>query len=144
MNRARMRTIRLRDGSLAVAYPPGANLDEIRWAMRILGAEGMALAVNDEGLRSMSFREWRVRHPSGRHDYRVHRTRTSVSCGARNDELRTGRIPNRCVFASLTKPWSIFLAHVPTGFMAGVRVSTVRPLFQMICWALNIHHLGEI
>jgi len=61
MNRAGMRIIRLPLGHLAVAYPPGANLDEIRWAMQVLRMDSMPLVINDEGLEWISPEEWRRR-----------------------------------------------------------------------------------
>lgn len=63
MNSAGMRTIRLPLGHLALAYPPGANLDEIRWAARVLRMDSMPLVINDEGLRWISYEEWRRRQP---------------------------------------------------------------------------------
>jgi len=63
MNSAGMRIIRLPRGHLALAYPPGANLDEIRWAAGVLRMESMPLVINDEGLRWMSWNEWRHRQP---------------------------------------------------------------------------------
>ena len=51
MNRPGMRCIRLPLGHLAVAYPLGADLDEIRWAMKVLRMDPMPLVINDEGLR---------------------------------------------------------------------------------------------
>jgi hypothetical protein len=44
-----------------VAYPPGANLDEIRWAMQVLRMDPMPLVINDEGLEWISPEEWRRR-----------------------------------------------------------------------------------
>jgi len=61
MNRPRMRCIRLPLGHLAVAYPPGADLEEIRWAMRVLRMDSMPLVINDEGLEWISPEEWRRR-----------------------------------------------------------------------------------
>ena len=37
MNAAGIRIIRLPLGHLALAYPLGTDLDEIRWAMKVLG-----------------------------------------------------------------------------------------------------------
>jgi hypothetical protein len=51
MNRPGMRSIRLPLGKLAVAYPLKSNIEEIRWAMRVLRMESMALVFNDEGLK---------------------------------------------------------------------------------------------
>jgi hypothetical protein len=61
MNRPGMRCIRLSLGHLAVAYPLGANLDEIRWAMKVLRMDPMPLVINDEGLRWMTWQEWKLR-----------------------------------------------------------------------------------
>jgi hypothetical protein len=61
MNSRGLRSIRLPLGHLAVAYPLGADLDEIRWAMKVLRMDSMPLVINDEGLRWMSYGEWRRR-----------------------------------------------------------------------------------
>ena len=61
MNRPRMRCIRLPLGHLAVAYPLGADLDEIRWAMKVLRMDPMPLVFNDEGLEWITPEEWRRR-----------------------------------------------------------------------------------
>lgn len=61
MNRPGMRCIRLPLGHLAVAYPLGADLDEIRWAMKVLRMDPMPLVINDEGLEWISPEEWRRR-----------------------------------------------------------------------------------
>lgn len=61
MNRPGMRCIRLPLGHLAVAYPLGAGLDEIRWAMTVLRMGPMPLVINDEGLRWMTWDEWKLR-----------------------------------------------------------------------------------
>ena len=63
MNSAGMRIIRLPLGHRALAYPPGANLDEIRWAAGVLKMESMPLVINDEGLRWISYDEWRRLQP---------------------------------------------------------------------------------
>jgi hypothetical protein len=60
MNRPGMRCIRLPLGHLAVAYPLGADLDEIRWAMKVLRMDPMPLVINDEGLRWMTWDEWKL------------------------------------------------------------------------------------
>lgn len=51
MNRPGMRLLRLPLGHLAVAYPLRADLDEIRWAMRVLRMDSLPLVINDEGLK---------------------------------------------------------------------------------------------
>jgi hypothetical protein len=61
MNRPGMRSIRLPLGHLAVAYPLGADLDEIRWAMQVLRMDPMPLVINDEGFRWMTWDEWKLR-----------------------------------------------------------------------------------
>jgi len=61
MNRPGMRCIRLPLGHLAVAYPLGADLDEIRGAMTVLRMDPMPLVINDEGLRWMTWDEWKLR-----------------------------------------------------------------------------------
>ena len=61
MNRPGMRCIRLPLGHLAVAYPLGADLHEIRWAMTVLRMDPMPLVINDEGLRWMTWDEWKLR-----------------------------------------------------------------------------------
>jgi hypothetical protein len=61
MNRPGMRSIRFALGELAVAYPPGADRDEIRWAMHVLRMDSMPLVINDEGLEWISYEEWRRR-----------------------------------------------------------------------------------
>ena len=63
MNSAGMRIIRLPLGHLALAYRPSANLDEIRWAIHVLRMDSMPLVINDEGLRWVSYDEWRRRQP---------------------------------------------------------------------------------
>jgi hypothetical protein len=61
MNAASVRVIRLPLGHLALAYRLGADLDEIRGAMKVLRKESMTLVINDEGLRSMTWAEWKLR-----------------------------------------------------------------------------------
>ena len=61
MNRPGMRCIRLPLGHLAIAYPLAADLDEIRWAMKVLRMDPMPLVINDEGLRWMTWDEWKLR-----------------------------------------------------------------------------------
>jgi len=61
MNRPGMRCIRLPLGHLAVAYPLCADLDEIRGAMTVLRMDPMPLVINDEGLRWMTWDEWKLR-----------------------------------------------------------------------------------
>ena len=61
MNARGIRIIRLPLGHHAMAYPLGTDLEEIRWAMKILGQESMPLVLNDEGLRWMTWDEWKLR-----------------------------------------------------------------------------------
>ncbi len=61
MNAAGVRIIQLPLGHLALTYQLGTDLDEIRWAMKVLRKESMPLVVNDEGLRSMTWAEWMLR-----------------------------------------------------------------------------------
>ena len=64
MNAAGVRIIRLPLGHLALAYLLGTELEQIRWAMKVLGKESMPLVINDEGLRSMTCEEWKLRQPA--------------------------------------------------------------------------------
>ena len=66
MNRPGMRSIRLPLGHLAVAYPLGADLDEIRWAMKVLRMDPMPLVINDEGLRWTTWHEPKLQQPPKR------------------------------------------------------------------------------
>jgi hypothetical protein len=61
MNLLGMRCTRLPLGHLAVAYPHGADLDQIRWAMEVLRMGPMPLVINEEGLQWISPEEWRRR-----------------------------------------------------------------------------------
>ena len=63
MNSLAMRMIRLPLSQRALAYPPGANLDEIRWAAAVLKLESLPLVINDEGARWISYDEWLRRQP---------------------------------------------------------------------------------
>ncbi len=60
---AGVRVIRLPLGELALAYPPRANLEAIRWAAGVLRLESMPLVIDDEGLGWISYDEWRRRQP---------------------------------------------------------------------------------
>ncbi len=66
MNTAGIRIIRLPLGHLALAYRLGSDLEPIRRAMKVLGKEAMPLVINDEGLRSMTWDEWKLRRPVSR------------------------------------------------------------------------------
>jgi hypothetical protein len=55
MNRPGMRCIRLPLGKLAVAYPLRANIEEVRWAMRVLRMDSMPLVINDQGLKWLPY-----------------------------------------------------------------------------------------
>lgn len=61
MNARGIRIIRLPLGRHAMAYPLGTELEEIRWAMKVLGQESMPLVLNDEGLKWMTWNEWKLR-----------------------------------------------------------------------------------
>jgi hypothetical protein len=61
MNRAGIRIIRLPLGHLALAYPPRTDMDELRWAARVLRMDSMPLVINDEGCEWISPEEWRRR-----------------------------------------------------------------------------------
>lgn len=61
MNRAGIRIIRLPLGRLALAYPLGADMGELRAAARILRMDSMPLVINYEGLEWISPEEWRRR-----------------------------------------------------------------------------------
>ncbi len=63
MNTAGIRVIRLPLGHLALAYRLGTDLEPIHRAMKVLGKEAMPLVINDEGLRSMTWDEWKLRRP---------------------------------------------------------------------------------
>ena len=67
MNAAGIRIIRLPLGHLALAYRLGTELEPIRRAMKVLGKESMPLVINDEGLRSMTWDEWKLRRPVWTH-----------------------------------------------------------------------------
>ena len=61
MNARGIRIIRLPLGHHAMAYPLGTDLEEIRWAMNVLGQDSMPLVLNDEGLKWMTWNEWKLR-----------------------------------------------------------------------------------
>jgi hypothetical protein len=63
MNAAGVRIIRLPLGHLALAYRLGTDLEPIRRAMKVLRKESMPLVIDDEGLRPMTWDEWRLRQP---------------------------------------------------------------------------------
>ena len=63
MNAAGIRIIRLPLGHLALAYPPGTDLEPIRRAMKVLRKESMPLVIDDDGLRAMTWDEWKLRRP---------------------------------------------------------------------------------
>lgn len=63
MNDRGIRIIRLPLGHHALAYRPGTDLDEIRWAMKVLRMDSMPLVINDQGLRWVSYEEWQRRQP---------------------------------------------------------------------------------
>ncbi len=63
MNAADIRIIRLPLGHYALAYPLGTDLEQIRAAMKVLRHQSMPLVIDDEGLRPMTWEEWRHRRP---------------------------------------------------------------------------------
>jgi hypothetical protein len=63
MNALGVRIIRLPLGYLALAYPPRASLDRIRWAASVLKMDSLPLVIHDEGLRWTSYEAWRHRQP---------------------------------------------------------------------------------
>jgi hypothetical protein len=72
-----VRILRLPLGEWALAYPPRANLDQIRWAAGVLRMESLPLVIDDEGLVWIPYDEWRRRQPlwtpSDREQYRRER-----------------------------------------------------------------------
>jgi len=58
---AGLRIIRLPLGGRALIHSPGADLDEIRWVMRVLRMDPMPLVINDEGPGWMTWNEWKLR-----------------------------------------------------------------------------------
>jgi hypothetical protein len=67
MNAAGIRLIRLPLGHLALAYRLGTDLEPIRQAMKVLRKESMPLVINDDGLRAMTWDEWKLRRPVWTH-----------------------------------------------------------------------------
>ncbi len=61
MHARRIRIIRLPLGEDAMAYPLGTDLEEIRWAMKVLGQESMPLVLNHEETKWMTWNEWKLR-----------------------------------------------------------------------------------
>jgi hypothetical protein len=61
LNGPGMRGIRLPLGQFAVAYPLGADIERIRWAMHMLQMDSTPLVINDEGFEWISYEEWRLR-----------------------------------------------------------------------------------
>ncbi|MCC6363067.1 MAG: hypothetical protein IT165_06050 [Bryobacterales bacterium] len=61
MNDRGIRIIRLPLGHHALAYRPGTDLAEIRWAAKVLRMDAMPLVINDEGLHWMTWDEWKLR-----------------------------------------------------------------------------------
>jgi len=57
------RIIRLPLGEWALAYPPRANVDEIRWAAGVMKLDSLPLVIDDEGLVWLPYDEWRRRQP---------------------------------------------------------------------------------
>ena len=61
LNATGVRIIRLPLGQLALAYRPGTDLEQIRWAMKVLRMDSMPLVINDEGLRWLTWDQWKLR-----------------------------------------------------------------------------------
>ncbi len=59
MNRIGIRIVHLPLGEQALEYPWDANLDDVRWAMTVLGMEAMPLVIGDDGW--MTWNQWRLR-----------------------------------------------------------------------------------
>jgi len=53
-----VRMIRLPLGEWALAHPPRANLDQIRWAAGVMKLESLALVIDDEGLQWLPYDAW--------------------------------------------------------------------------------------
>lgn len=91
MNRPGMRCIRLPLGHLAVAYPLRADLEEIRWAMRVLRMDRMPLVINDEGLEWISPEEWRRRQVARIFDEQRRERLKQAAGGVEQQTLRRRR-----------------------------------------------------
>lgn len=63
MNGRGIRIIRLPLGQLALAYRLGTDLEEIRWAVRMLRMAALPLVINDEGVRPLTWDQWKLRRP---------------------------------------------------------------------------------
>ncbi len=62
-NSAGLRLVRLPMGGRGVAHPPGADLEQSRWALGILGLAHLPLFLNDDECRWITHREWLRRQP---------------------------------------------------------------------------------
>ena len=88
---AGLRVVRLPLGGRALVYPPGADLDEIRWAMQVLRIDPMPLVINDEGPGWMTWNEWRLRREVWtRHD---RETRSEQREVMEQPKVQFGRTP---------------------------------------------------
>ena len=61
LNATGIRIVRLPLGQRALAYRPGTDLDQIRWAMKVLRLDSMPLVINDEGFRWVTWDQWKLR-----------------------------------------------------------------------------------
>ena len=91
MNTRGIRIIRLPLGHQALAYRPGTDLDEIRWAMKVLRMDSMPLVINDEGLEWISPEEWRRRQVA--RIFEEHRRERLRQTDQTADRLPTRRRP---------------------------------------------------
>ena len=64
VNAAGLRLVRMPMGGRGVAHPPGADLEQVRWALGILGLAHLPLFLNDDDCRWVSYREWIRRQPA--------------------------------------------------------------------------------
>lgn len=57
-NAAGLRRVSMPMGGRGVAHPPGVDLEQVRWALGILGLAHLPLFLNDDACRWVSHREW--------------------------------------------------------------------------------------
>jgi len=60
-NAAGVRLVRMPMGGRGVAHPPGVDLEQVRWALGILGLAHLPLFLNEDDCRWISYDEWRRR-----------------------------------------------------------------------------------
>lgn len=58
VNEAGLRLVRMPMGGRGVAHPPGVDLEQVQWALGILGLAHLPLFLNDDACRWVSHREW--------------------------------------------------------------------------------------